>query len=617
MAIPSIAPKLPTIPSDDFTKERELGQGGFGKVYFGKWQITTPVAVKELLVQSMTNDFLKIFRSEAELMAGCQHPNIVRLFGLCLEEGKFALIMEYLEEGSLYGILKNKDISLEWTRRFTIAAGIGKGLLYLHSQKVIHCDLKSHNILLAKDIAKISDFGLAKIRSETSTQMTTNQLAGSPCWMAPEHFTQNAPASFATDIYSFGMILWEIAARRAPYSHAINVYMVIAAKMNNTHETIPSDCPEEYGALIQKCWKLPLERPLAKTIALELNQLQERAKHQNLDHPIAASVSPAQPNKALELPSESRISYLSNAMALATKSLPPARLNKAEPAQPNKPMELPTESVLSYPSNTTTFADRPIESIPKTPANKAVLPSIAFGKAEWAKYFGDVGVEPPLPGAINAILAAPCPFWPRKKVQETHLLVLVPQMVNGEPLTLKTLGKLILKPRQGRPTQYRDLRYERYNLLRYHNLIPDNWHLQRRDPNPFDFGEYTDAPAARSHWALLTRDVIEGSLNKNYSDQKALINEHEVPVVKLRYEVPTILDATVAILMEHVRGNELNSDFCARRYTRCQERFNKNEQLAVGWCGSAGLSIDNFHSGYVHAGYDFVNCGVGGLRKFF
>ncbi len=205
---------------------------------------------------------------------------------------------------------------------------------------------------------------------------------------------------------------------------------------------------------------------------------------------------------------------------------------------------------------------------------QASIPMV-FGKIAWAKYFGDIGDEPPLPHDIQTILQSPCPYWPKNKVQETHLLVLVPQTVNGKPLTLKTLGEFIQKPLQGTPTKYQT----------------------------FDLGDYTDAPAAKSHWALLTRDIIEGSRSKSYSNQKALI--------KAPYEVPTILDATVAILMEHVRtGTRLYSN-SPWTYTRCQEKYNENWQLVVGGFGVAGLNV------YFSLYGDYVSSGVGGLRKFF
>jgi len=88
--------------------------------------------------------------------------------------------------------------------------------------------------------------------------------------------------------------------------------------------------------------------------------------------------------------------------------------------------------------------------------SKAQLPAIAFGKEKWAIYFGDVGVEPPLPPNIHEILQSPCPFFPGKKVGETHLLTLIPKTVNGKSLTLNSLGELVKSPKQGNKTKYQE-----------------------------------------------------------------------------------------------------------------------------------------------------------------
>ena len=175
----------------------------------------------------------------------------------------------------------------------------------------------------------------------------------------------------------------------------------------------------------------------------------------------------------------------------------------------------------------------------------------AFGPKEWFIHFGThLRNVPRLPPNITEILSSPCPFWSGKKVQETHLLVLVPETVNGKPLTLKTLEELVKKPLQGSATQYRY----------------------------FNIGEYTDPAAPPSHWVLFTRDVIEGSRSKSYPDQQKLLSQKGQGV----YAVPTILDATVCIFMEYVRsGTRLYSDN-PYTYTRCQEKYNANWQLVVG-----------------------------------
>jgi hypothetical protein len=213
------------------------------------------------------------------------------------------------------------------------------------------------------------------------------------------------------------------------------------------------------------------------------------------------------------------------------------------------------------------------------------VPAMAFGAAEWRKYFGDVGVEPPLPPNIEQILSRPCPFtstsrWnpfgSAKTIRETHLLVLVPQTVNGQPLTLQSLGELVKWPLQGPASKYRY----------------------------FDLGAYADRPASRSRWALITRTVVEGSRNKSYKDQQAVLADYSQQA-NMPYVVPKVLDTTVAIFMEHVRtGTKLYGENPGT-YTRCQEKHNADWQLVVGSFSASGP--------YVYNGiYDHEHYGVGG-----
>jgi len=202
----------------------------------------------------------------------------------------------------------------------------------------------------------------------------------------------------------------------------------------------------------------------------------------------------------------------------------------------------------------------------------------AFGPKEWFIHFGiDLRNIPRLPPNIAEILSSPCPFWSSKKVHETHLLVLVPETVGGQSLTLKTLGELVKKPLVGLPTQY----------------------------SFFALGEYADPAAPPSHWVLLTRDVIEGSRNKSYPDQQTLLSQQGLGV----YAVPTILDATVCIFMEYVwSGTQLYSD-SPWTWTRCQEKYDANWQLGVGGFAPDGLRVSR-------RGSNDEDCGVAGFRQF-
>ena len=221
----------------------------------------------------------------------------------------------------------------------------------------------------------------------------------------------------------------------------------------------------------------------------------------------------------------------------------------------------------------------PILSIPSAQVQIPSRPITAFGATEWSAYFGDVGTEPPLPPNIHDILNAPCPYWPDKKVSETHMLVLIPEKVNGHPLTLKTLGELVQTPKKGHASNYRTESF---------------------------FHTYRDTPAPTSHWILMTRDVIPGSRAKSFAAQKALLKGGDT--------VPKLLDATTAIFMQNASGGKHGYVRDPWISTRCEEPYNE-WQMAVG--GLAPLLAPG--GGLIVSDYsydDSGHVGVAAARKF-
>ena len=212
--------------------------------------------------------------------------------------------------------------------------------------------------------------------------------------------------------------------------------------------------------------------------------------------------------------------------------------------------------------------------ISNTKDSYSSIPSIAFGKADWEKYFGDIGVEPPLPADIENILNEPCSFWPDKKVKETHLLVLIPNKVNRKPFTMKYLGRLIKKPKFGHSTKY-----EFYYAGAKEEACP-------------------------SHWVLMTRDIIPSS--RGYLGFFDLIANYRRRT-GLPYEVPHLLEATTSILMHYVRtGERLYSDD-PLTWTYSQDVDKNNDSLVVGAFALGGLNVSSHYS---------VNNGVAGCWKF-
>lgn len=264
MSVPSLMPQLSKITWSSLQKNELLGNGSYGNVFHGTWN-GKEVAIKELVLKKLPEKLIADFENETKIMASCQSERIVQLFGACLEMGHYALVMEYMPKGSLYQLLQDSKIELPWSLRWRFALEIGEGLSYLHQKDIIHRDLKSLNILLnSQNQCKISDFGLSTIKQETSSTSTnTKQPVGTVRWQAPELFKRKAVQTKASDVYSYGMLLWEIASRKIPFSDAPNETTAAVWIQQGEKEEIPSDSPAAYGELIKRSWSQePAERPL-------------------------------------------------------------------------------------------------------------------------------------------------------------------------------------------------------------------------------------------------------------------------------------------------------------------------------------------------------------------
>ncbi|KAI7756964.1 hypothetical protein M8C21_033432 [Ambrosia artemisiifolia] len=202
----------------NFNPANKIGEGGFGPVYKGVLTDGTEIAVKQLSARSKQGN--REFVTEIGMISALQHPNLVKLFGCCIEGKELLLVYEYLENNSLARALfghEDQKLNLDWATRKKICIGIARGLAYLHEEsrlKIVHRDIKATNVLLDKDLnAKISDFGLAKLDEEDNTHIST-RIAGTIGYMAPEYAMRGYLTDKA-DIYSFGVVALEIVSGKS------------------------------------------------------------------------------------------------------------------------------------------------------------------------------------------------------------------------------------------------------------------------------------------------------------------------------------------------------------------------------------------------------------------
>ncbi|XP_045792408.1 rust resistance kinase Lr10-like [Trifolium pratense] len=197
----------------------KLGNGGYGSVFKGQLRSGRLVAVK-LLDKGKSNG--QDFINEVATIGRIHHVNVVQLIGFCVEGSERALIYEFMSNGSLEKyIYSNIEVrySLSCEKLHTISLGVARGIEYLHngcSMKILHFDIKPHNILLDENFnPKVSDFGLARLCPTDNSIVSLTAVRGTIGYMAPELFYRNVGTiSYKADIYSFGMLLMEMASRR-------------------------------------------------------------------------------------------------------------------------------------------------------------------------------------------------------------------------------------------------------------------------------------------------------------------------------------------------------------------------------------------------------------------
>ncbi|XP_052029473.1 serine/threonine-protein kinase B-raf isoform X3 [Apodemus sylvaticus] len=306
------------IPDGQITVGQRIGSGSFGTVYKGKWH--GDVAVKMLNVTAPTPQQLQAFKNEVGVLRKTRHVNILLFMGYSTKP-QLAIVTQWCEGSSLYHHLHIIETKFEMIKLIDIARQTAQGMDYLHAKSIIHRDLKSNNIFLHEDLTvKIGDFGLATVKSRWSGSHQFEQLSGSILWMAPEviRMQDKNPYSFQSDVYAFGIVLYELMTGLLPYSNINNrdqiIFMVGRGYLSPDLSKVRSNCPKAMKRLMAECLKKKREeRPLFPQILASIELLARslpkihrsasepslnRAGFQTEDFSLYACASPKTPIQA-------------------------------------------------------------------------------------------------------------------------------------------------------------------------------------------------------------------------------------------------------------------------------------------------------------------------------
>ncbi|CAA7402399.1 unnamed protein product [Spirodela intermedia] len=268
--------------TEGFDPANKIGEGGFGSVYKGLLEDGTRVAVKQLSSQSSQGN--REFLNEVGMISALEHPNLVKLFGCCIDGNQLLLVYEYMENNSLGRALfghEGNRLKLDWSTRYAICLGVAKGLAYLHEEsvfRIVHRDIKATNILLDKNLnPKISDFGLAKLYEKEHTHIST-RVAGTVGYMAPEYATRGYLTDKA-DVYSYGVVVLEVVSGKKnadeTFLHLLDLAFLLLEEGRLIELVDPSlnlDYPQEEALRLLNvallcCNSSPTLRPAMSTVA--------------------------------------------------------------------------------------------------------------------------------------------------------------------------------------------------------------------------------------------------------------------------------------------------------------------------------------------------------------
>ncbi|XP_015160758.1 serine/threonine-protein kinase STY17-like isoform X2 [Solanum tuberosum] len=282
--------KIPTDGTDDWEidlrllkLENRVASGSSGDLYKGTY-CCQEVAIKVLKPEQLNMDILKEFSQEVFIMRKIRHKNVVQFIGACRQPPNLCIVTEFMSRGSIYNFLHKQKGAFKLPTLLKVAADVSKGMNYLHQNNIIHRDLKTANLLMDEHGAvKVGDFGVARVQAQTGV-MTAE--TGTYRWMAPE-VIEHRPYDHKADVFSFGIVLWELLSGEIPYAHLTPLQAAIGVVQQDLRPRIPEHAHPKLVELVEKCWQQdPTQRPDFSEILDILKRLTKEVGHDGEDKSI-------------------------------------------------------------------------------------------------------------------------------------------------------------------------------------------------------------------------------------------------------------------------------------------------------------------------------------------
>ena len=277
----NIAMRKFEIKKDDLdirTRFELIGAGEYGKVYKTRLYSSTDVAVKIFDNNKIKNQTIINIMEEAELLLSLRFPNIILCMGWCMHSNLLMLVFEYMTQGSLFKVLHLDKIKLNLIVKLHILRKIANGMTHLHSREILHCDLKSSNILLADDFqtVKVCDLGMSFLKNKLRKK--NNKWNSLSHYSAPE-ILRGEKFENPADVYSYGMIIWEMMTGSKPYQDISKPHLVGIVGYDCNHKLQLDSSQYESKSLYELMLKTldrdPKKRPTFKEISKKLDRIVE------------------------------------------------------------------------------------------------------------------------------------------------------------------------------------------------------------------------------------------------------------------------------------------------------------------------------------------------------